>query len=172
MLSFFPNHILLWDATHKHSKIVFFPAGRSAAKEQSKRRPPGDIHRVLLALVSGREPAALETPKRLPLLAERGAPSVQRSCDVLSFYTILNEAAVGCAAALLDADDAADAARAAVQESSRRLVTSLVSKVVFELLTIFTLVRLLWSKRLPKCLALNSKPSYLFAAFLLGLVGC
>lgn len=105
--------------------------------------PPAHIHKALHSLLQGQHQAAL-----LPLLATKQLPCVQRTCDVLELYTLLNETNAACSQILFQAamsagaDSAAggadgaksDSARAemageAIQEGAEKLVLAMVNQV-------------------------------------------
>ena len=81
----------------------------------------------------------------MPLLATKQLPCVQRTCDVLELYTLLNETNAACSQILFQsamsatAESSADRvksdtgraelARAAIQEGAQKLVLAMVNQV-------------------------------------------
>ena len=109
--------------------------------------PPANIQRALHNLLQGQPQPAL-----LPLLANKQAPCVQRTCDTLELYTLLSESNAACSRMLAQsslasaADSAstegaksalapahAELARTAIQEGAQKLVLAMVDRVSFTL---------------------------------------
>ncbi|KAL0039031.1 hypothetical protein WJX77_005730 [Trebouxia sp. C0004] len=104
--------------------------------------PPTNIHRALHNLLQGQPQPAL-----LPLLANKQAPCVQRTCDILELYTLLNNSNAACnrmlaQSSLASAADSAstegaksalapghaELARTAIQEGAQKLVLAMVDR--------------------------------------------
>ena len=109
--------------------------------------PPANIHGALHNLLQGHPQPAL-----LPLLANKQAPCVQRTRDIVELYTLLNESNAACShmlaqSSLASAADSAstegaksalppghaELARTAIQEGAQKLVLAMVDRVSFTL---------------------------------------
>ncbi len=122
-------------------------AGSNGSYVRENVLPPANIQRALHNLLQGQPQPAL-----LPLLANKQAPCVQRTCDTLELYTLLSESNAACSRMLAQsslasaADSAstegaksalapghAELARTAIQEGAQKLVLAMVDRVSFTL---------------------------------------
>ena len=122
-------------------------SGPQGTTLQGNALPPAHIHQALHSLLQGQPQTAL-----LPLLATKQLPCVQRTCDVLELYSLLNETNAACSQILFQAamssgaepaaasaESSGDRAKseaakvklagAAVQEGAEKLVLAMVNKV-------------------------------------------
>ena len=129
------------------SKVTsFWTVGFGDGYARENVLPPANIHTALHSLLQGQPQPAL-----LPLLASKQAPCVQRTCDMLELYTLLNESTAACSrilaqSSMTQADDSAsrvgfqsaafrhdsahaDLARSALQEGAQKLVLAMVDRV-------------------------------------------
>ena len=122
-------------------------SGHQGTTLQSNVLPPAHIHKALHSLLQGQPQTTL-----LPLLATKQLPCVQRTCDVLELYTLLNETNTACSQILFQAAMSAGAesaaggaesaggrtkpgsakaelAGAAIQQGAEKLVLAMVNQV-------------------------------------------
>jgi len=118
-------------------------AGSNGSYVRENVLPPANIQRALHNLLQGQPQPAL-----LPLLANKQAPCVQRTCDTLELYTLLSESNAACSRMLAQSSLAsastegaksalapahAELARTAIQEGAQKLVLAMVDRVSFTL---------------------------------------
>ncbi|KAL3147502.1 hypothetical protein ABBQ38_014558 [Trebouxia sp. C0009 RCD-2024] len=125
---------------------VLHPSGpglQGTALQGGTVRLPANIHKALHSLLQGQPQDAL-----VPLLAAKQLPCIQRTCNILELYTLLNETNAACSQILLQSEFALSAAaesatgqgessgeqakakvaRAAIQEGAEKLVMAMVNQ--------------------------------------------